>query len=243
MAAKVGGQLELQDIRNLKWQDVCPLSLGVSMVGDEMYSIISRGQSIPCERSSTFCTCTNFQTSTSFGIYEGEHSKASKNAYLGSLCLSGFRSAEVGEIPLTLTLKLDDSGVLTVIAESSDHKRAEKRISKDASCYSTAEVAERIAKAAREKASDDRAVAEDKNRELLRCFYENVISYIDAYYADIAKFLGSSNITAIKASAQQSLRQVATKAKQVSVWSEQQAYRSRFQPFISATGRNPRCLQ
>ena len=132
-----------------------------------------------------------------------------------------------------------------VIAESkTDGIRLEKAIRGGEPSHSAPEGAEAegMTTAARRTPTDDDVDAEDRVG-LLRCFYQNVLSFIDAYYADIARFLGSSNITAIKASAQQSLQQVAARAEQVTVGSEQQAYRAMFQPFISATGRTPAFLE
>lgn len=97
--------------------DVAPLSLGIKVVGCVMARIIERNTPIPCDRTKSFTTYSNNQTTIKIQVYEGERAMTSDNYLLGSFLLTGIPPAPRGVSKTEVTFDLDMNGILNVIAQ------------------------------------------------------------------------------------------------------------------------------
>ncbi|KAL0482346.1 endoplasmic reticulum chaperone BiP [Acrasis kona] len=106
--------------------DVTPLSLGIETVGGVMATIIPRNTPVPTEKSDVFTTTEDYQTRLSIPIYEGERRITKYNRKLGELDLTGIPPAPRGVPQIKVTFKLDQNGILKVIAEDQATKNKQE---------------------------------------------------------------------------------------------------------------------
>lgn len=103
--------------------DVTPLSLGVETVGGYADVLIPANTPVPCEKTRTFLTASDGQTSVSIRVAQGSSSRFADNTRLGDLELSLLRSALRGEVKIAVTFELDADGILNVRARDHDTGR------------------------------------------------------------------------------------------------------------------------
>ena len=101
---------------NLLLMDVTPLSLGIETVGRVMSVVIPRNTPIPCVKTQTYTTETDWQTEVDVCVYEGERLKTDDNNLLGKFTISGIEKAKKGEPKVDVSFALDSNGILTVTA-------------------------------------------------------------------------------------------------------------------------------
>jgi molecular chaperone DnaK len=104
--------------------DVTPLSLGVETAGGYTDVLIPSNSPVPCEKTRTFLTASDHQTSVTIRVAQGESTKFAGNTQLGDLVLSDLRSAPRGEVKVQVTFELDADGTLNVRALDLDTGRA-----------------------------------------------------------------------------------------------------------------------
>lgn len=103
--------------------DVTPLSLGVETAGGYSDVLIPANSPVPCEKTRTFLTARDNQTTVSIRVAQGESSRFAENTHLGDLELSGLRPARRGEVKIAVTFELDADGILNVRARDQDTGR------------------------------------------------------------------------------------------------------------------------
>jgi molecular chaperone DnaK len=103
--------------------DVTPLSLGVETVGGYADVLIPANSPVPCEKTRTFMTASDGQTSVTVRVAQGESPKFGGNTRLGDVELSGLRAARRGEVKISVTFELDADGILNVRARDPDTGR------------------------------------------------------------------------------------------------------------------------
>ena len=103
--------------------DVTPLSLGVETVGGYTDVLIPANSPVPCEKTRTFLTASDGQTSVTIRVAQGESPKFAANTPLGDVELSGLRGARRGEVKISVTFELDADGILNVRARDPDTGR------------------------------------------------------------------------------------------------------------------------
>jgi len=97
--------------------DVAPLSLGVAMQGDVFGVVVPRNTPIPSNKSRTFTTVEDNQTTVTFPVYEGERVTCKENRLLGEFELSGITPQPRGQAELVCTFEVDANGLLKVSAQ------------------------------------------------------------------------------------------------------------------------------
>ncbi|KAK8880640.1 hypothetical protein M9Y10_003323 [Tritrichomonas musculus] len=111
----VDNSIFFSDVKELKRQEVCPLTLGVGSIGDEMVVMIPRGTKIPYEHVHNFTIAHNFVKKVCWNIYETERVKTTKESFIGSINLD-VPSRQAGKVPLRLKFSLDEDCILSVKA-------------------------------------------------------------------------------------------------------------------------------
>mmetsp|Transcript_17962 Transcript_17962/g.26037 ORF Transcript_17962/g.26037 Transcript_17962/m.26037 type:complete len:633 (+) Transcript_17962:84-1982(+) len=97
--------------------DVTPLSLGIELEGRQMSTLIKRNTPIPCRKTRTYTTVSDWQTEIDVVVFEGERPCVDANNKLGSFVISGVERARAGEPKVDVTFALDANGILNVSAK------------------------------------------------------------------------------------------------------------------------------
>ena len=104
--------------------DVTPLTLSVETVGGYCDALIARNTPVPCDRTRTFATASDNQTTVRVRVSQGESSRFSENTLLGELELTELRPAPRGSVEIAVTFALDTNGMLNVSARDLATDRA-----------------------------------------------------------------------------------------------------------------------
>jgi molecular chaperone DnaK len=135
---------------------VTPLSLGIETLGGVMTKLIERNTTIPTEKTETFSTAADNQTSVEIHVLQGEREFAKDNRTLGRFQLTGIATAPRGLPQIEVKFQIDANGILNVSAtDRATNKTQRIEIEKGASGLSDAEI-EQMRKDAEEHAAEDR---------------------------------------------------------------------------------------
>jgi molecular chaperone DnaK len=96
--------------------DVTPLTLSVETVSGYCDALIARNTPVPCDRTRTFVTAVDNQTTVRVRVGQGESSRFGENTLLGELELSQLRAGPRGGVEIAVTFALDTNGMLSVSA-------------------------------------------------------------------------------------------------------------------------------
>ncbi|KAL3838236.1 hypothetical protein ACJIZ3_022827 [Penstemon smallii] len=109
-----GGNDKVQDLVLL---DVTPLSLGIETNEGDMTVLIPKNTRIPIVIKKEFTTRTDYTTSVSIPVYQGERSRVRDNNFLGRFTLSGISPAPRSVPRFDVCFDVDVDGILNVSAE------------------------------------------------------------------------------------------------------------------------------
>jgi molecular chaperone DnaK (HSP70) len=94
--------------------DVTPITLGINIVGNRMYSLIARNTKIPVRKEHMFTTHRDAQTTARMVILQGDNPVASENVRLGEIVLSNLRGFERFSSKIKVAFEIDANGILHV---------------------------------------------------------------------------------------------------------------------------------
>jgi molecular chaperone DnaK len=97
--------------------DVTPLSLRVETVAGFCDVLIAANTAVPCDRTRSFLTAADGQTTVIVRVAQGESNRFAENTYLGELELTGLTPAPRGETQIAVTFEIDADGILNVKAK------------------------------------------------------------------------------------------------------------------------------
>ena len=81
------------DVKDVLLLDVIPLSLGIETLGSVATKLIERNTTIPTQKTQTFSTAADSQTSVEIHVVQGERAMAGDNKSLGRFILDGIPPA------------------------------------------------------------------------------------------------------------------------------------------------------
>ncbi|CEH17682.1 heat shock protein 70 [Ceraceosorus bombacis] len=155
--------------------DVAPLSLGVAMQGDVFGVVVPRNTPIPCNKTRTFCTVEDNQTTVTFPVYEGERTQCKENRLLGEFELTGVPPMPKGQAELLCTFEVDANGLLKVTAEErTAGRKANITITNSVGRLSSNEIEQMIKDSESFKASDKEFAARHDAKNELEAYVHSV---------------------------------------------------------------------
>ncbi|PHY10214.1 MAG: molecular chaperone DnaK [Acidobacterium sp.] len=154
IGAAVQGGVLAGDVKDLLLLDVTPLSLGIETLGGVMTVLIPRNTTIPSNKSETFSTATDNQTSVEVHVLQGERSMARDNRTLGRFHLTGLPLAPRGLPQVEVSFDIDANGIVSVMAKDKATGKEQTITIGGASGLNKDEV-NRMVKEAEAQAADD----------------------------------------------------------------------------------------
>lgn len=154
VGAAIQGGILGGDVKDVLLLDVIPLSLGIETMGGVATKLIEKNTTIPTQRSQTFSTAADNQTSVEIHITQGERAMAGDNKSLGRFILDGIPPAPRGQPQVEVTFDIDANGILNVTAKDKATGKANS-IKITASSGLSKEEVEKMKKDAEANAAED----------------------------------------------------------------------------------------
>lgn len=160
VGAAIQGAVLAGEVKDIVLLDVTPLSLGVETLGGIATRILEKNTTIPTRRSQIFSTASDFQTTVTIHVIQGERPMAADNISLGMFNLTGIPPAPRGVPQIEVTFDIDANGILNVSAKDLATGK-ESKITITASNKLSKEEKERLIKEAEQYAEQDRKKREE----------------------------------------------------------------------------------
>lgn len=193
-AAIQGGVLS-GDVTGVLLLDVTPLSLGIETMGGVFTKLIDANTTIPTQKSETFSTASDNQTSVEIHVLQGERPMASDNRQLGRFHLDGIPPAPRGVPQIEVSFDIDANGILNVSARDKATGKEQKIRIEASTGLSDAE----IDRMKREATENEEADKERKEKVEKMNQADALIFSTDKQLKDLGEKLSEGNKTAITA--------------------------------------------
>ncbi|RWS21073.1 hypothetical protein B4U80_02638, partial [Leptotrombidium deliense] len=104
-------------IANLSLCDVVPLSYGIRTLGGLFCVILRRNTPYPVKKTKfRFTTSLDHQTEMPVNVFQGERPVCVDNHFLGKFVMRNLPSKWAGEVMFSVTMTIDENGILKVYA-------------------------------------------------------------------------------------------------------------------------------
>ncbi|GBC76532.1 Chaperone protein DnaK [bacterium HR07] len=160
MGAAIQGGVLAGEVDQIVLLDVTPLTLSIETLGGIATPIIERNTTIPVERTKTFTTAEDGQTTVDIHIVQGERKFAADNKSLGRFQLTGIPPAPRGVPQIDVTFSIDVDGILHVTAKDKATGKSASIVIKEQSRLSDEEI-KRMQEEAKRYEEEDRRRAEE----------------------------------------------------------------------------------
>lgn len=128
------------DVNDVLLLDVTPLTLGIETAGGVSTPMIERNTTIPTNKSQTFSTYADNQTSVDIVVLQGERSMSNDNKKLGNFRLDGIVPAPRGMPQIEVSFDIDANGILNVSAKDNGTGKDQKITISDSSGLDESEI-------------------------------------------------------------------------------------------------------
>ncbi|NQT66816.1 MAG: molecular chaperone DnaK [Actinobacteria bacterium] len=155
VGAAIQAGVLIGDVGDVVLLDVTPLSLGIETLGAVMTRLIDKNTSIPTQKSETFTTAANNQTSVDIHVLQGERDMAIDNKTIGRFRLDGIPPAPRGVPQIEVTFDIDADGIVNVTAKDTATGK-EQKITITATSHLADDEIERMVNEAKEHAEEDK---------------------------------------------------------------------------------------
>ncbi|MEO7995162.1 MAG: molecular chaperone DnaK, partial [bacterium] len=136
-----------------------PMSLGLETLGSVMTRLIDRNSYYPIEKTETFTTAADGQTSVEVHVLQGEREFAKDNRSLGMFKLTGIPPAPRGVPQIEVKFAIDANGILAVGAKDRATGR-QQTITITGTSHLTPEEMDRMQREAEQYAESDKIARE-----------------------------------------------------------------------------------
>ena len=154
------------DVKDILLLDVTPLTRSIETLGGVATPMIQKNTTVPTNKTQTFSTAGDNQTSVEIHILQGERPMATDNKSLGRFMLEGIPPAPRGLPQVEVSFDIDANGILSVSAkDKATNKTQTIRI--EASTALSKEEIEKLKQEAAAHAEEDarkREVIEARNQ-------------------------------------------------------------------------------
>ncbi len=114
------------DVQDVLLLDVTPLTLGIETLGGVSTPLIERNTTIPTQKTETFSTAQDNQSSVEIHVLQGERSMATENKTLGKFILDGIPPSQRGLPQIEVSFDIDANGILDVSAKDKGTGKEQK---------------------------------------------------------------------------------------------------------------------
>jgi molecular chaperone DnaK len=202
VGAAIQGGILAGDVKDVLLLDVIPLSLGIETMGGVATKLIEKNTTIPTQRSQTFSTAADNQTSVEIHITQGERQFSADNKSLGRFILDGIPPAPRGMPQVEVSFDIDANGILSVTAKDKASGKSNS-IKITASSGLSKEEVEKMkqdaaAHEAEDKAKKDMVEAKNIAEQLIYTSEKALKDAGDKVPADLKKTI-EEKVTALKA--------------------------------------------
>jgi molecular chaperone DnaK len=158
--AAIQGGVLAGEVDEIVLLDVTPLTLSIETLGGIATPLIERNTTIPTEKTKTFTTAENNQSTVEIHVVQGERKMAADNKSLGKFQLTGLPPAPRGVPQIDVTFNIDANGILNVTAKDKATEKTASITIKESSRLDESEI-ERMRREAEEHAEEDKKKAEE----------------------------------------------------------------------------------
>lgn len=160
LGAAIQGGVLAGEVEDIVLLDVTPLTLSIETLGGVATPLIERNTTIPTEKTKTFTTAEDGQTTVDIHVIQGERKMAANNKSLGRFQLTEIPPAPRAVPQIDVTFAIDADGILSVTAKDKGTGKSGSIVIKDSSRLAEDEV-ERMRKEAEAHEEEDRRRLEE----------------------------------------------------------------------------------
>jgi molecular chaperone DnaK len=117
LGAAIQGHALVDEGTEMLLLDVTPMSLGLATAGGSLKTVIPKNTTIPTQKSHSFTTVHDNQSTVKIVVMQGDSQRADQNQLLGEFLLSGIPPAPKGQPDIQVLFSIDADGIVSVGAK------------------------------------------------------------------------------------------------------------------------------